>query len=56
MPDKLFCYGCTKHYPAHTLGQMIKDARGNTRWCCDKCHTAKARHSKTKTISTKQSG
>jgi Zn-finger protein len=38
---QLFCYGCVKHHLAGTAGATIVDSRGNERWCCAKCASAK---------------
>ncbi len=39
--EQLFCYGCARRHPAGTQGEMIKDSKGNSRWCCGKCVSAK---------------
>ncbi|BAN36923.1 hypothetical protein SCD_n03124 (plasmid) [Sulfuricella denitrificans skB26] len=44
----LFCYACTRRYPAGTPGEVIKDAKGNGRWCCEKCASAKREAAKRK--------
>lgn len=41
MAEMLFCYGCARLHPVGTKGEIIKDTKGNSRWCYNKCAGAK---------------
>jgi len=46
--ETLFCYACARRHPVGTPGEVIKDSKGNGRWCCDKCASAKREAAKLK--------